>query len=197
VPFTIIERAGDGGQQPYGEILPGNPLNYCASDISDYGKSGEVSLELYLATYGRLNTAHYSLQAFVLNGSAKYILHREMLRAPDVQDNSYRSFVFKPMSVIPGRLCFTLETSDAAPGDAITVWLNGQSNPVYRISASAPLSQVLNRMAVRNIFGLGRDTLFGIFFVCMTAQIWLVIYLAVAAYELQKTPKPAHRKRTG
>jgi len=197
VTFTLSENAQDDALKPFGEILPANPLTHCASDIGVYGKYREVTLALLLANYNRLNTGHYVLQSFVLNGGDKVILHEEVFSAADVRDNKYKSFVFAPMSTIPGTLCFSLLTGDSTPGNAITVWLNGNGDPVTKITAVAPLPELLTRLGSRHIFGLGREALFGLFFVYLAVQIWLIIYLAGKAYELEKIPKPAHSKRTG
>jgi len=193
VMVTIYSAPQDDSLTPLGEILPGNPLEQCTSNISVFTPYHEVNIDIMLATYNRVNTSNYSFQVFVQQDGIKTVLAEELVPANSVEDNAYRHFEVEVPPTTPGKLCIGLSTTDAKPGNAITVWLNGKLDPVMKISAYGKPSMLFGQLADLNDFSLGRDTLLGLFFVYLLVQVWLVFYL----YAKQKTTDNPDNRRTG
>jgi hypothetical protein len=184
VRVTLFAAPQDNGMAPFGEILPNNPLERCANDISVFTPYHELKIDIMLATYNRLNTSNYGFQIFIKQGGRKTVLAEEIIPAASVQDNAYHHFEVEVQPTTPGKLCVRLSTTDAKPGNAITVWLNGEQDPVMKIWAYGQPSMLFKQLANLNHFSLGHDTLLGLFFVYLLAQVWLLFYL----YEQQNNP---------
>jgi hypothetical protein len=191
LPVTVYENPVTDSLVPYGEILLTNPLVQCLPDLRDLKGYNPIDLELLLATYNRSNNGSYKLETFALQGSTRSELNTQMFNANDVQDNKYRSFTV----TIPENskeLCFSLSAAGASTGNALTIWLNSNNEPILRIRAWTSLRNLLNRMASQNVFGIGKEALFGLSFGYLFVQFWLIIYLIWNGQE--KISKFAHRK---
>jgi|GEM_PF-4717849 len=193
VPVTLFSNPQDDNLTALGEILSKNPLVQCTEDIANFTPYRRVKIDILLANFNRVNTSRYGLQVFVAEAGIKTVLANEIFQAETVEDNKYRSFEIEVPPTTPGKLCIALSTTDAAPGNGITVWLNGKRNPVMEITATATPALMLAGLAELNHFGLGRGALLGLFFIYLLVQVWLIFYL----YAKAKTANHPHHRRTG
>jgi hypothetical protein len=193
VPVTVYSSPADENMVPRGEILPQNPLTHCTDDISRFTPYRRVNIAVMLATYNRVNTSRYRLQVYVAENGSRTVLGDEFISASEVKDNAFRRFELEVPPTTPGRLCVSLSTNDAAEGNALTVWLNGRGNPVMEITAFGTPEKLFDDLAAENDFGLGRETLLGLFLGYLLVQSWLVFYL----YAKAKPSDNPYRRRTG
>lgn len=191
IPVKILEQPADSTMRPYGEIIKTNPLDVC---LPSETIPAQTSLELMLATYNRSNTAYYKLEWYeVINGRERELLKQE-LNAGDAVDNQYESFPIPSSPEKSGQKCFRLVAVDATPGNAITVWLNGQNDPVLRLKANMPLKDALAIYAETNRFGLGIWPMIALFCTCLGALLAFVEYLFLNHEEKDRDANFTHHQ---
>jgi hypothetical protein len=85
----------------------------CAGRISE--------IELYLATYARTNTSTLGLRLTDLDTQQRLV--DQLVPAAKIADNQWQSFTFDPVPDSKGtHYRVTLWSSDAQPGNAVSVW---------------------------------------------------------------------------
>jgi hypothetical protein len=196
VHVTIFMISGDKNQFPFGEITKTHPLETCLPSKLDLTGYRDVKAELLLATYNRMNTSHYTFEFYNLNNGRKDLINETGFDGAGVSDNSYKAFDLQQDSTTIANPCFSLISDDAMDENAITVWMNGKSEPIIKISAAANMSGLINRLNNRNIILLGEKTVLGVFFIYLVSLIYLALYLLTNRDGAKEISKPAHHKRT-
>jgi hypothetical protein len=106
-----------------GELIAGAAAGQ--SFTAEYGGLSEVAVKV--GTYERQNRGAV---VFRLDGPGLTEAITRTVDAAELEDNAYRAFEFPPIQDSAGkRFTFTLESPDAEPGEAITVW--GAEEDVY------------------------------------------------------------------
>jgi hypothetical protein len=191
VPVTILDQPADSAMRPYGEITKANPVEEC---LPSEAFPQQTSLEIKLATYARNNTAHYQLEWYGVTDDHQKILSQEDLKTNEIADNQFVNFPMpKPMNT-PGETCFRLVTNDATPGNAITVWLNAQNDPVLRLKTWMPLKDALARVGETNLFGLGKWPFIALFCICPIALLAFVAFLFLTHEEKDRDANIPHHQ---
>jgi hypothetical protein len=196
VKVTLLDIPRDDNMAPYGEITATRPMETCMDNELDLSSYGGEEAELLLADYNRVNSSDYMLEIYGLGNNKKDLYARINFGAREIEDNSYKSFNINARGVKPGKLCFGLKSSDARPGNAITVWMNGNSEPVLKISARTSLYDLISRLDSRNVFLPGKWGVLGLFFIYLVSIVFFAVYILTIRDGSKKTPKPPHNKRT-
>jgi hypothetical protein len=106
-----------------GELVPGATV--AQSFTAEYGGLAEVAVKV--GTYKR---EHRGTLAFRLDGPGLTDAVTRTVDAGELEDNAYQAFEFPPIEDSAGRsYTFTLESPEAEPGEAVTVW--GAKKDVY------------------------------------------------------------------
>lgn len=116
--FRVDETAGVTPAQPVGELIQGMELRQAFT-----APGGELlSVDLFLSTYGRNNTAHLTVSVLDDRGST---LGQTVYSETDAEDNSACRIYFPyPVPIKTGErytLCITSE--DGEPGNTVTAWV--------------------------------------------------------------------------
>jgi hypothetical protein len=183
VHITLLNVGADSGMIPFGGITGRQPLELCLSEQINVASYENVNLELLLATYNRTNTSHYTLSVFETVNGQKKALHKISFEAEGVTDNAYKPFAIHLEENKTVRPCLSLTSTDATSENALTVWLNADSEPVLRITAKENLLGLINHVTGQNTFPLGKEAVLGLFLTYIASQIFLIIYILTRRYE--------------
>ncbi len=115
--------------QSAGNILPDRPV------IQDFQclEDGLTILQLNLATNARVNqsTLVVVLQELRPDGGEPRLVFREEVDASILKDNAWREFQFEPQASKGKTYRVRLESPDATPASAVTIWTNREAKGFF------------------------------------------------------------------
>lgn len=115
--------------QSAGDILPDQPVSQDFICLQD----GLTILKLNLATNARINhsTLVVVLRELPADGGEPLTLFREEVDASLIEDNQWRRFQFEPLRSKGKTYRVRLESPDATPANAVTIWTNRNAEGFY------------------------------------------------------------------
>ncbi len=137
-----------------GEILPGSVVE--VSFVAGHGSF--CGFDLFFGTFARTNTSTLDVALEVEDVSGELALaQRWSLPTGEIENDRWRAFRCPPQPESRGRRCrVRVETTDAAPGDAVTLYCDPEGRPAYRayfVELSAPEDAAVAEASVRALEG--------------------------------------------
>ncbi len=196
VRVTVLNNEPDENMTPYGAIKSTSPLDLCMPSYVILEGYRDIGFDLMLATFDRENSSRYSFKVYGLEKGKKSIFTETEFSSAGLTDNSYKSFPLSSQNAGTSKLCFSLASSEATDKDSITIWMNGQSEPVIKIAATTNVANMIRLAAQRNAFPLGETAVLGLFLIYLVSQFWLIGYLLITRPDAEKEiSKSAHHQR--
>lgn len=122
-------REKDYASVPAGQILPEAPLT------QDFlcGPDGLTAFRIMFATYNRTNASTLVISLHELrDGEAGPAVFEERVDATTLEDNTWRRFDFPPLRSKHKHYRLQIQSPDAKPNSAVTVWTNSNADGSYR-----------------------------------------------------------------
>jgi SAM-dependent methyltransferase len=118
----------------FGEILPGNVAGQTFTPLHD----GLDGIEVLVGTYARENRCTFRFALLDGAGPGRKETAVVEIPASEIPDNLWIRFPFQPVRDSAGKpLYFTIESPDAAPGNALTLWTSEEApNPKMSMFAN-------------------------------------------------------------
>jgi|GEM_PF-6388850 len=178
VSFPLSPTAVSGPVKAEGPITQSSPFEYCLHSNIDHPSV----FKIFLATYGRTNTSTYDFDLFSMQNGQKTNFDHEEFSATQIADNSFHSFQI-PQGTIPQPFCFSLTSKDATDPNAITVILDGHSEPVFEAWEQGTLADLLQKTWLQKEWNTGNALGYGVFIIYLTALIFFCGYILNLMHE--------------
>ncbi|MHB1004358.1 MAG: hypothetical protein ACYC3S_01805 [Chloroflexota bacterium] len=119
--LELAARGPTHPERPIGEIVPGFSVGQ--TFVAETNNLDGVALQL--ATYNRRNDCRLIFRLYDMSAGLEAYISE--VACADIQDNAVRRFVFPTIEQSKGRTyLLTLESPDAGPGRAVTMWTTGK-----------------------------------------------------------------------
>ncbi len=183
VRFLAYSNLNDGQLTPFGPITEKHTLTDCIS--GDFRNL--TGIELFLADYNRKNTNENIIE---ISGKEDIKKTKPVFSGSfdsrDVIGNRYLALSLPSVSV-ENELCVKLASTGNRGDNAITIWLNTNNRPVYRLYATDSMVELLKYIIPENIFPIPYWLVFLFCWLFMSANAFMIIFVVQDyIYEKQK-----------
>lgn len=150
VPVTIYQQPNNGGLHPADAITSKTNVQQCIN--GDFENIS--SIEFLFGTFSRQNNSQLKLEIYEFTQEKqKKTLYQSSINTAILSDNTYHAFAL-PQVDVKEKFCYKLDSADATSGNAVTVWLNHESDPVLKLKSILPLPKLIEKITQENPFGL-------------------------------------------